>query len=110
MQRGLDEPALGRRTNPEAEGNIARLLAAWRGSGRPLFHVQHLSPEPGVEIKDIVHPRGGEPVIRKRGNSAFIGTDLEARLRRAGIAVLVIAGLTTDHCVSTPYKKGAVRP
>ena len=96
--------------NPEAEGNIARLLAAWRGSGRPLFHVQHLSPEPGsplrpgqpgVEIKDIVHPRGGEPVIRKRGNSAFIGTDLEARLRRAGIAVLVIAGLTTDHCVST---------
>lgn len=34
-------------------------------------------------------------------NSAFIGTDLEKRLRAEGISALVIAGLTTDHCCST---------
>jgi nicotinamidase-related amidase len=34
-------------------------------------------------------------------NSAFIGTDLEARLRAAGIKTLVICGATTNHCVET---------
>ncbi|GAC1399362.1 MAG: hypothetical protein NVSMB49_09420 [Ktedonobacteraceae bacterium] len=34
-------------------------------------------------------------------NSAFIGTDLEERLRRDGIAMLVITGLTTNHCGET---------
>jgi len=40
-------------------------------------------------------------VIVKRVNSAFIGTDLESRLRKAGIATLVICGATTNHCVET---------
>ena len=43
----------------------------------------------------------GEPVIVKRVNSAFIGTDLESRLRAAGIKTLVICGATTNHCVET---------
>lgn len=34
-------------------------------------------------------------------NSAFIGTGLEERLRQAGVEAVVVAGLTTDHCVST---------
>jgi nicotinamidase-related amidase len=37
----------------------------------------------------------------KRVNSAFIGTDLEARLRAAGITRLMICGATTNHCVET---------
>ncbi len=110
VQRGFDDPTLGARSNPGAEANVARLLAAWRGSGRPIVHIQHLSREVGsplrrgqrgAEIKDEARPAANEPVVTKHVNSAFIGTDLEDRLRDLGIATLVLAGLTTDHCVST---------
>lgn len=40
-------------------------------------------------------------MIEKYVNSAFIGTDLADRLRHSEIHSLVIAGLTSDHCVST---------
>ena len=61
-----------------------------------------LRPElPGNAIKAVVAPQGAEPVIRKQVNSAFIGTDLDSRLRKAQIHSLVIVGLTTDHCVSS---------
>lgn len=110
VQQGFDHPRWGARNNPDAEANVARLLAAWRESERPVFHIQHLSTDedsplqpgqPGVEIKEIVRPLWHEPVITKRVNSAFIGTDLEARLRQRGIQTLVICGLTTNHCVET---------
>ncbi len=113
VQDGLDDPTWGRRNNPEAERNMARLLAAWRTNGRPIFHVQHMSVrptsplrpnQPGNAIKRIVAPQGDEPVIQKTVNSAFIGTNLEARLRQAGIQSVVIVGLTTNHCVETSVR------
>ena len=113
VQDGLDEPRLGLRNNPDAESNMARLLAAWRAQGRPIYHVQHMSTEPNSPlrpelpsnaIKRIVAPQGDEPVIQKTVNNAFVGTDLEDRLRRAGIESVVIVGLTTEHCVSTTVR------
>jgi nicotinamidase-related amidase len=110
VQKGFDDPRWGRRNNPEAEANIAKLLDAWRRSNRPVFHVQHssrlrdspLSPgAAGHAIKQIVAPRTGEPVIKKSVNSAFIGTGLEKRLRRRRMRTVVVTGLTTDHCVAT---------
>ncbi len=55
----------------------------------------------GNEFKDIVQPIAGELIIKKNVNSAFIGTNLKEVLDKTGITQLVIAGLTTDHCVST---------
>jgi nicotinamidase-related amidase len=109
VQNGLDDARYGRRNNPQAEANIARLLEVWRRTCRPIFHIQHLSVkansplrpgQSGVEIKDIVKPLADEPLIQKSVNSAFIGTDLEKRLRQSDYHTLVITGLTTDHCVS----------
>ncbi|MCD4685703.1 MAG: cysteine hydrolase [Anaerolineae bacterium] len=110
VQQGFDAPFWGTRNNPHAEDNMARLLAAWRVAGRPIVHVQHLSRNPelplhpdhaGSAIKVIVQLQGDESVITKDVNSAFIGTNLEQRLREAGITTVVIVGLTTIHCVST---------
>ncbi len=110
VQQAFNDPSWGKRNNPDAEQKIAALLAAWRATGRPVFHIQHRSVSPtglfrpgtpGYEHKPEGQPLAGEPVIVKSVNSSFIGTDLEARLRAAGIETLVIMGLTTDHCVST---------
>ena len=110
IQEGIDQPEKGRRNNPRAEEEAARLLAAWRGSGRPVIHIKHMSTEPdsplrpglpGNEIKAVVRPEPGEPVVEKSVNSAFIGTDLEERLRADGVGTVVVAGLTTEHCVSS---------
>jgi nicotinamidase-related amidase len=116
VQEGLDDPVWGARSTPTAEQNMARLLQSWRRAGRPIIHVQHLSQiptsplrpdRPGVKIKDVVMPLPGEPLIQKQTNSAFIGTDLEQRLRRNGLDTLVIVGLTTPHCVSTTARMSA---
>lgn len=116
VQQAFDEPGWGERNNPQAEQRIADLLAAWRRAGRPVLHVQHMSTEPssplrpgmpGNAFKPEAMPQAGEPVFRKTVNSAFIGTDLERRLREKDIQRLVIAGLTTDHCVSTTVRMAA---
>jgi nicotinamidase-related amidase len=112
VQRAFDEwEAAGkRRNNPEAVARIADLLAAFRTSGAPIFHIRHASMRPdssfapgatGYPVKDEAREIEGEPVIVKRVNSAFIGTDLEHRLRSAGISTVVICGATTNHCVET---------
>ncbi len=110
VQQGFDHPSWGARNNPAAEANTARLLQAFRLGGRPVLHVVHdsrvpdspLRPgQPGNDPKPEAEPLSGEPVYRKHVNSSFIGTTLEADLRRDGIDTLVIVGLTTNHCVST---------
>jgi nicotinamidase-related amidase len=44
-------------------------------------------------------PLDGELVIEKSRYSAFVGTDLERRLRARGVDTLVLCGLTTECCV-----------
>jgi nicotinamidase-related amidase len=112
VQRAFDEwEAAGkRRNNPDAVARIVELLTAFRDRRAPIFHIRHQGTRPGSSflpggtgypVKDEAREIDGEPVIVKRVNSAFIGTDLESRLRAAGIDALVICGATTNHCVET---------
>jgi len=110
VQKGFDLPFWGPRNNPEAESNIAKLLSVWRKNDLPIIHVKHcsISPksplhpdQPGNDFKDEARPLPGEQFFTKTVNSAFIGTGLEDYLRENKLNSLVIAGLTTDHCVST---------
>jgi nicotinamidase-related amidase len=110
VQQAFDDPSWGRRNNPAAEANIARLVADFRAAGRPIIHVKHDSTEPastlrpdrpGNAFKPEAVPAAGEPLFAKTVNSAFIGTGLEAHLRERGITGLVVVGFITNHCVST---------
>jgi nicotinamidase-related amidase len=112
VQRAFDEwEAAGkRRNNPHAVARIVDLLGAFRGARAPIFHIRHEGTRPnssfraassGFAVKEEARELSGEPIIVKHVNSAFIGTDLERRLRAQNIKALVICGATTNHCVET---------
>jgi nicotinamidase-related amidase len=113
LQKAIDHPSWGERNHPEAEKNVAALLAAWRASHRPVYHVRHDSTEPastyrpgqpGNDFKPEAQPAAGEIVVVKHTNSAFIGTDLESRLRQAKQNVLVVTGVITNNSVEATVR------
>ncbi len=112
VQQAFDEweQAGMRRNNPDAVTRIADLLRAFREKDLPIFHIRHHSKEAGstfapgqtgYSVREEAREQPGEPVLVKRVNSSFIGTDLEARLHAVGIVTTVICGVTTNHCVET---------
>jgi nicotinamidase-related amidase len=110
LQKAIDDPSWGIRNNPQAESNIGRLLAHWRASNMPIIHVRHVSRLPGstyrdgqegVEFKELALPHPGETVLTKHVCTAFIGTDLEERLRRIGCEDVVIVGVITNNSVES---------
>jgi len=116
FQNAIDDPKWGRRNNPQAEAQTARLLAAWRAAGWPVVHVQHLSREadspyrpgqPGCDFKPEFTPGPGEIVVQKRTHNAFIDTGLGAALRDRGIVTLVIAGVLLHNSVDATVRMAA---
>jgi len=110
VQKAIDHPSWGKRNNPQAEGNIGRLLAAWRPAEMPVIHVRHVSREPqstyragqaGCDFKNEVLPAPGEEVLTKHTNSAFIGTELATLLSSRNIFTLVICGVITNNSVES---------
>ena len=116
MQMGFDDEASPPRWNKSLDANGLALLAAWRAAKRPIIHIRHdsvqsgstLAPgHPGNRHRPGFEPQADEPLITKSVNSAFIGTDLDLRLRRLDAKHVVVFGLVTDMCVSTTIRMGA---
>ena len=116
MQQAFDAPPWPRRWNDSVDANGLALLAAWREARRPIIHVRHDSVQPGSSLapgapgnafRPGFGPIDGEPLVTKSVNSAFIGTDLELRLKRLGAKHVVTFGISTDMCVSTTVRTGA---
>lgn len=108
MQQCMASPAAGERNNPDAEANIARLLAAWRERGAPVVHVRHISRfptsgfapgQPGALFQPAFTPRDGEHVVEKNVPDAFVQSTLERWLRVRGIERVVIVGVSTNISV-----------
>jgi len=115
LQKAVDDASWGERNNPQAEQNVARLLAAWRGRRLRVIHVRHDSLEPGSTyrpggpghaFKPEAMPAPEEPVVVKQTNSAFIGTQLEAMLRAEGRQTFVVAGVSTSNSVEATVRMG----
>ena len=113
LQRAIDHPSWGIRNNPQAETNVARLLAHWRVTGRPIYHIRHDSREPashyrpgqpGHEFKPQTAPLPGETVLGKHTTNAFVSTDLEQRLRRDKQSLLLFAGVITNNSVEATVR------
>lgn len=87
----------------------AELLGRARAAGIPVIHVRH-DAGPGSpydvsaaigQISPEVAPEGDEAVVTKSYPSAFVGTDLEERLRTAGVQDVIVAGFMTHMCVNS---------
>ena len=113
LQKAIDHPSWGERNNPDAEQNVAVLLQAWRISKRPIYHVRHDSTEPashyrpgqaGNEFKPECTPLDDESVTVKQTNSAFIGTNLESKLRALHQNLLVVSGVITNNSVEATVR------
>ena len=92
-----------------AVAEAATLLKRARAAGTTVIHVRH-NAGPGspydvtAEIGQIsaeVAPLDGEAVVTKAFPSSFVGTDLEERLKRAGVTDLILAGFMTHMCVNS---------
>jgi nicotinamidase-related amidase len=110
LQKAIDDPSWGMRNNLQAEENVGRLLSCWRHHHMPIIHVRHVSLDPqstyrdgqiGVEFKEVAQPRPDEIVLTKHVCTAFIGTDLESRMRALAATDVIIVGVITNNSVES---------
>lgn len=96
---------------------IADLIARARAASIPVFYVQHDGGPgdevdkdgPGFPFHPAVAPQAGDHVTVKRRSSGFYQTDLDDRLKAAGIDELVICGMQTEYCVDATVRSAFER-
>lgn len=92
-----------------ALANTQRLIQFADQAAMPVYHFQHVAPAgsavfakdgDGVRFHPKMQPRAKDVVMQKSNVSAFVATDLDQRLKAAGIDTLLISGLMTHACVA----------
>lgn len=92
-----------------ALNNARRLVAFADQHGLPVFHIQHVAPVDSpvfaaqgntVRFHDQLLPASHHSSLQKSSVSVFPSTDLDTRLKAAGINTLLISGLMTHACVA----------
>lgn len=117
VQQGFrDSEFWGPSGNPEALGNIDRLVQHFRSRKLPIVVVKHNSANPDSPLSPSSSGNALEPfldgqrdvLVQKSVNSAFYGTpDLHLWLTKRNFRNLVICGITTNFCCETTARMAA---
>jgi len=109
----------GRMPIPDGAAALAktRELISFADSHKiPVYHVQHAAPAGSpvfaidgetVKFHQDMQPRPQDVVLQKTTVSVFASTDLDERLKKAGINTLIISGLMTHACVAGAARDAA---
>jgi nicotinamidase-related amidase len=94
---------------PRVIANVSRAVERARAQGVPVIWVQHGDDDlprgsaPWQWVPEL-RPRGGEPLVHKRFNSAFEDTELDRVLGEIAATHIVLAGAATNWCIrATAY-------
>jgi nicotinamidase-related amidase len=107
-------PRWERRSNPDFEVHVDRLLQAYRTAGLPVYFVLHADADeafqtssPHYRIMDFLAPLPGEPLLHKITRNCFTSTPLQRLLQRQGVRRLAITGIQTEQCCETTARLAA---
>jgi len=108
--------------------NVRALIESYRSRSLPVIFTRHAllrGEDPGAmgrwwgdvlrdgdpmsEIAPEFAPLAVEAVLRKSRYSAFVGTDLEKRLRSGGVSSIVITGVMTHLCCESTARDAFMR-
>ena len=112
----------------EIIGNVTSLIEAYRRRDLSVIFTRHANSRGASagsmerwwkdvlyeddrlsEIAPALSPEPGEHVLRKSRYSAFVGTDLESRLRNLGIERILTTGVMTHLCCETTARDAFMR-
>lgn len=101
----------------QAAENAAKLLAHFRDTGQPAFHIQHtwedqsapffVAGTAGAAIHESIAPKTGEPVVVKHFPNSFRESRLLDALRGAGVDRLAICGAMSHMCIDATTRAAA---
>ncbi|HEX7182418.1 MAG TPA: cysteine hydrolase family protein [Thermoanaerobaculia bacterium] len=107
-------PRWERRSNPDFERNLDRLVRSWRAAGLPVVFMLHTDPDPGFEttsphfkLMDFLQAEAGEPVLVKTTRNSFTSTNLQEILDARGVRRIVVTGISTEQCCETTTRVAA---
>lgn len=99
-----------------ALANTKKLIKFADSHKIPVYHVQHVAPAGSavfaidgetVKFHPDMQPRDQDIKLQKTTVSVFGSTDLDSRLKKAGIKNLIISGLMTHACVAGAARDAA---
>ena len=103
-----------RRSNPDFEQSLSRLIDLYHRHRLQVFFVLHHDKDPGfrdndpeVRLMQFIHRLPGDPLIEKWTRNCFTSTRLQPLLLARGVRRLLITGIRAEQCCETTARVAA---
>ncbi|HEG1825461.1 TPA: isochorismatase family protein [Enterobacter cloacae] len=90
--------------------NSQKLVSYAHQKRMPVYFVRHVAPKDSplfaegsvyAKFHQDLQPSARDAIITKATPSSFVGTDLDAQLKKKGIKKVIVIGLMTHMCISS---------